>query len=152
MLRIIAFCCFFALFIAPLSAQQTQDSDRRTSQSLNADEAGLEQISKDYLRFSTRLKSLKEAFAARETARVNAYYQQLLDAMRGQINLTMEAGESGKEDLAQMNVVLAALEGHTFDVNNPQAAAVDFSQLDKFASLMEIQLQKETAKRGAGKE
>ncbi|MBN8678574.1 MAG: hypothetical protein J0M29_10140 [Chitinophagales bacterium] len=147
MLRFIAFCCFLGLFSASSQAQQTNSSYRSFTQSLSAEDAELEQMSKNNLRFNTRLKSLKDAFAAKESARVNAYYQQLQDIMRQQINQAMEAGETRKDDVTQLNAVLVALEGHTFDINNQQAASADFAQLDKFASLMEAQLQRETAKR-----
>jgi hypothetical protein len=151
MLRILFLSFFLGFFCLVCSAQQTEDAVRRTSQSLSQDQAHLEQISKDHLRFTLRLKQLKEAYNAGETQRVIAYHQQLLDAMRHQIDLAMQAGETRKDALTQMNAILASLEGHSFDPGKTQAASVDFAQLDKFSTLMETHLLQESAKASANK-
>ncbi|HAD12544.1 MAG TPA: hypothetical protein DCF33_08905 [Saprospirales bacterium] len=146
MLRILSISFFLGFFCLVCSAQQTEDAVRHTSQSLSPEQAQLEQMFKDHLRFTMRLQQLKEAYAAGETQRVVAYHQQLLDAMRDQIALAMAAGESRKDASTQMNAILASLEGHSFDPGKTQSAAADFAQLDKFSGLMETHLMQERAR------
>lgn len=133
-----------------IAAQESTPDVRTSLQSLSPEEARLVQMSNDCVYFTSRLTILKEAFAARETSKVIAYYQLLLDAIREEVNQAMEAGEGQKHTLDSLTSIMASLEGHHIDVNQPQEATKTFGLLDKFLSVMQDALLAETEKSSNG--
>lgn len=128
------------------SAQESTPVVRPSLQSLSLDEARLVQMSNDCEHFKSRLTILKEAYEARETSKVFAYHQLLLDAIREEVNQAMEAGEPQKNILDSLTSIMGSLEGHHFDVNNPQEARKTFDLLEKFLSVMQDAFLAETEK------
>lgn len=146
MTRFLLVLSFVALSSLSISAQEA----RSTLQSLSPEEARLVQMSNECAQFEARLTMLKEAYKARENARVIAYHQQLLDAMRVEINQAMEAGEAQKNTLESLTQILNGLEGKAFDPGKPQETEAAFGQLEKFLAVMKDALIAETEKSSSG--
>jgi hypothetical protein len=146
MTRFLLILSFVAISGLSLSAQEA----RTTPQSLSPEEARLVQMSNDCVHFESRLMILKGAYQSRETARVIAYHQLLLDAMRVEIDQAMEAGEAQKNILESLTHIMNGLEGHSFDFGKPQEAEATFGQLEKFLAVMKDVLIAETEKSANG--
>lgn len=146
MTRILLVLCFATLSGITVFAQESTHEVRASLQSLSPEEAKLVQMSNDCVHFESRLKILKEAYTARETSKVIAYHQLLLDAIREEVNQTMEAGDSQKHLLDSLTSIMASLEGHHFDVNQQQQANKTFDLLEKFLGVMQDALLAEIEK------
>jgi hypothetical protein len=129
---------FFATLISltGLNAQTNSTStDRLTAQQLNPAAAERLKETTEVESFTRKLASLKSAYAEKNTSQIVANEACILRGMRNEADQLELKGNSNR--LEKTNSILAAFEGHAFDLAQPEAAAQDFAKLDAFLKMMQ---------------
>lgn len=138
---------FIALFalcacVHSLSAQESEGRKERITNYQNPLATEHSRDSFEIVRFDRRLGQLRTAFAAQDMGKVIENNRFLLQSMRteiGQLEEKIAAGSAPSHaagSLPQMNALLEAFEGHTYDFAKSTEAEKNFDRFMAFLELM----------------
>jgi hypothetical protein len=138
------FIALFALCACAysLSAQENAGKKERITNYQNPLATEHSRDSFEIVRFDRRLGQLRTAFAAQDMGKVIENNRFLLQSMRteiGQLEEKIAAGSASSQaagTVAEMNSLLEAFEGHTYDFAKSAEAEKNFDRFKAFVELM----------------